>query len=291
MVPDSDRMDSSITSWNYITDNFQPDDRLALVIKNQKNSELSQYIVTAERMAMRGYQAWLRFEDSQGSDIYVGMNPLKPGSRRRTKDDIALVRHLYLDLNHQGLQSLEAICDDTRIPNPSYVLNTSQGKYQVVWKTIGHDIETAERLQRTMAWEYGADRAATDITRVLRIPGFHNHKYDPPYGVTAERLSFLTYTLSDFQIGLQPESTAGAQTEDTRYRAPQRRGLVSQSEKDWAETLQRLEQGEDPVAVQSWLEQKRQDKAKPNYYAALTVRKAIAEMEHRRAANLAMDLS
>jgi hypothetical protein len=104
-------------------------------------------------------------------------------------------------------------------------------------------------------------------------------------------LSFLTYTLSDFQIGLQLEPTAGTQTEEERYRAPLRRGLVSQSERDWAETLRRLEQGEDPGAVQSWLEQKRQDKAKPAYYAALTVRKAIAEMEHRRAAGLAMDLS
>jgi hypothetical protein len=291
MVPDSDRMDPAITSSDYISDNFQPDDRLALVIKNQKNSQLSQYIVSAERMAMRGYQAWLRFEDSQGSDIYVGMNPLKSSSRRRTKDDIALVRHLYLDLDHQGLQSLEAICDDTRIPNPSYVLNTSQDKYQVVWKIIGHDVGKAEQLQRAMAWEYGADRAATDITRVLRIPGFHNHKYDPPYKVTAERLSFLTYTFSDFQIGLQPEPAADAQKEEERYRAPQIRGLVSQSERDWAETLQRLEHGEDPVAVQSWLEQKRQDKCKPAYYAALTVRKAIAEMEHRRAAGLAMDLS
>ncbi len=93
-------------------------------------------------------------------------------ARGRTKNDIAVVRHLYLDLDRNGLQSLKAIRDDARLPSPSYILNTSEGKYQVIWKVIGHDMERAEKLQRAMALEHGADRAATDVTRVLRIPGF-----------------------------------------------------------------------------------------------------------------------
>ena len=43
--------------------------------------------------------------------------------------------------------------------------------------------------------------------------------------------------------------------------------------------------------MQAWLEQKRQDKHDPAYYAALTVRKAIAERENRRTASFAVDLS
>jgi hypothetical protein len=126
----------TVTSWDYKKDNFQPDDRLALVIKNQRKNQLVQHIATAERLAMRDYQAWLRFENSQGGDIFVSMNPLRADARRRTKSEIAIVRHLYLDLDRQGLQVLEAICDDPRMPTPSYVLNTSEGKYQVVGKVI-----------------------------------------------------------------------------------------------------------------------------------------------------------
>jgi hypothetical protein len=286
-----DRNRPTVTSWDYIKDNFQPDDRLALVIKNQRKNQLVQHIATAERLAMRDYQAWLRFENSQGGDIYISMNPLKANARRRTKSEIAIVRHLYLDLDRQGLQVLEAICDDPRVPTPSYVLNTSEGKYQVVWKVIGHDAEMAEQLQRAMALEYGADRAATDVTRVLRIPGFYNYKYDPPYQVTAEKLTFQTYTLSDFQIGIQKELNVRAYVADGQSKAHRIPGFASQSERDWAETLERLNRGEDPTAVQYWLEQKRQDKPNPSYYAALTIRKALAERENRQAASFSIDLS
>jgi len=30
------------------------------------------------------------------------MNPLKPGARGRTKEDIHSIRHLYLDLDHEA---------------------------------------------------------------------------------------------------------------------------------------------------------------------------------------------
>lgn len=276
-----------VKSWDYIKDNFQPDDRLAVVIKSSSQNRLVQRICTAEQLAGFRFQAWLRFENARGGDIYVSMNPLKADARGRTKHDIAALRHLYLDLDLNGVQSLETIRKDNRLPSPSYVLNTSGGKYQVIWKIAGQEVERAERLQRAMALECGADRAATDVTRVLRIPGFYNHKYDPPYQVTAEKISSFTYTLSDFRIESAQELNSRTHS---GHSVRSSSGLLSQSERDWAETLRRLEQGESPSAVQSWLEEKRQDKSNPAYYAALTVRKAIAERENRRT-SLAVDLS
>ncbi len=281
----------TITSWDYIKDNFQADDRLAAVIKNSKENRLVQRIATAEQLAGFRFQAWLRFENARGGDIYISMNPLKPDARGRTKEDIAALRHLYLDLDVNGAQSLEAICSDPRLPNPSYVLNTSEGKYQVIWKVIGREAERAERLQRAMAMEYGADRAATDTTRVLRIPGFYNKKYEPPYQVTAEKLSSLTYTLSDFRIRPEPELHSGTYSTHLQQRNQHNSGPVTHSERDWAETLQRLERGESPAIVRAWLEQKRQDKHDPAYYAALTVRTALSEIENRRSMSFAVDLS
>jgi hypothetical protein len=64
----------------------------------------------------------------------------------------------------------------------------------------------------------------------------------------------------------------------------------SQSERDWVETLRRLSRGEDPVVVRAALEQKRQDKHDPAYYADRTVSRALAELERRRSASFQPEL-
>lgn len=281
-MPDSDQNSSAVNSVDYISDNFQPDDRVAVVIKNQQKDQLMQRIVAVRDLTANKYLAWLRFEDRQGSDVYISMNTLKQDSWHRTKNDIAAVRHLYLDLDRYAIQSLFSICRDPRLPVPSYILNTSDGKYQIVWKLADCDPDRAEQLQRSMAAIYGADRAATDVTRVLRIPGFHNHKYDPPYRVTAEHISSAPCMIRDFNIPLPAEIHDLSQTVERRMKAHPGCDHVSQSERDWAETLRRLEQGEHPALVKAWLESSRPDKYRPGFYAALTVKKALAVIERRR---------
>src|SRR5437867_5570671 len=189
----------TITSWEYIKDNFEPSDRLAVVIKRRQKDEIVQRLATAEQLAGPRFQAWLRFENARGGNVYLSMNPLKPDARGRTKRDIAMVRHLYLDLDHDGARALAAILEDPRLPKPSYVLDTSPGKHQVVWKVAGFTAENAERLQQAMAAAHGADRAATDVTRVLRIPNLYNQKYAPPYKASAEKLSAAVYRPADFR--------------------------------------------------------------------------------------------
>jgi hypothetical protein len=270
----------TITSWDYIKDNFQPDDRLAVVIKTRQ--EVIQRIATAEKISSKAYQAWLRFKNAHAGEIYISMNTLKPEALGRTKKDIAAVRHLYLDLDHRAVDSLRFICGDSRIPSPSYVLNTSEGKYQVIWKISECDPDRAENLQQSMAIEFNADRAATDVTRVLRIPGFYNHKYDPPFQVTAQQLSSNPRKIVDFNIPCLPKLQPISQAAERRQQFNTGNNHTSQSERDWAETLRRLEQGEHPSLVQAWLEGSRPDKKSPAYYAALTVKKALDVLEMRR---------
>ena len=286
------RSKQTITAWEFIRDNFEPRDRLAVVIKRRQRDDLVQRLIMAEQLAGPRFQAWLKFENAHGADCYLSMNTLKPDARRRTKQDIAMVRHVYLDIDHNGDQALAAILDDSRLPKPSYVLHTSPGKHQVIWKVEGFTPEYAERLQKAMAMAHGADRAATDVTRVLRIPGlFVNWKYDPPFKVSAEKLSVDVHTSADFRI--EPEIKHLPETPDavSRPRSQQGRGQISQSERDWAETLDRLRHGENPAAVQAWLEQRRQDKHDPGFYAAMTVRKAVAEPNRRRMACIEAEIS
>ena len=74
-----------------------------------------------------------------------------------------------------------------------------------------------------------------------------------------------------------------------RIGTTKRGNSLSQSERDWAETMRRLSRGEDPIAVQAWLESRRPDKRQP-YYAELTVRKACVELDRRRGAQAGLEL-
>jgi len=281
----------NVTSWDYIKDNFERQDRLAVVIKYRARDGLVQRIASAEKIAAPPFQAWLRYENSKSWNIYLGMNALRPDTLQRTKESVAAIRHVYLDLDQDGPEVLAQILKDPQLPEPSYVLNTSPGKHQVVWNVEGFSPDRAEQLQRAMAVAYGADRAATDCSRVMRIPGFNNWKYEKPYRVAAEKLSDGIYKPADFRINveLQPDQELCSRTamEEARHAIVRH---WSQSERDWVDTLRRLSRGEDPVVVRTALEQKRQDKHDPAYYADRTVSRALAELARRRSASFQPEL-
>jgi len=73
------------------------------------------------------------------------------------------------------------------VPAPNFVLDTSPGKYQVVWKVGGLNQDEAESLLRGLANQFGGDPAATDATRVLRLRGFVNRKLSEQFVVQARQ--------------------------------------------------------------------------------------------------------
>lgn len=165
-------MPDSLSASEYMVDNFKPSDRVAVLLRNRNTEEVIQRIATAGKIAAPDFQQWLKERNQAGFDIYIGMNTLKDGARSRTKRDISEVRHVYLDLDYGGSEALKAIQNSDDVPKPNFVLDTSPGKHQVVWKVEGATPQEAEDLQQRMAHEFGADIAATDASRVLRLPGF-----------------------------------------------------------------------------------------------------------------------
>ncbi len=134
MSPTENPKTFSPTASEYINDNFKPSDRIAVLVLNRNLGETTQRITTAQKAASPEFQAWLRYKNANGADIYIGMNPLKQDASTRTKDDIETIRHLYIDLDHGGSAALEGIKNSDLVPQPNYVLNTSPDKFQVVWK-------------------------------------------------------------------------------------------------------------------------------------------------------------
>jgi hypothetical protein len=265
----------------YIRENFVGSDRLAVVLLNKRIQSVIQRLTSAETLATREVQEWLADQNARHFEVYLSMNALAPTAMGRTKADVAAIRHVYLDFDTNGTAAVEALLKRDDLPRLNYLINTSPDKWQAVWKVEGFSKPQAEILQRGLARDCGADPAATDCARVLRVPGFVNHKYAYPHMVQAETLATETYRPAHF-----PEIT-GADRLD-RLNLGDRRSVLrrsrsprnlSQSERDWAYAKRAVARGESPALVIAAIAQyRRYDKHDPRYYAELTVKKAVAAL-------------
>lgn len=274
----------SPSASEYILDNFEATDRIAMLVLNRDFGETIQRITSAQKAASPEFQAWLRYKNANGSDIYIGMNPLKKHAATRTKEEIESIRHVYLDLDHGGPGALESIENSSLVPKPNYVLNSSPEKHQVVWKIEGMNLEEAEGLLHAMAREFGGDPAATDATRVLRVPGFANKKYETNFYVEARRESTETYHLRDFKLHIDSQNSPRHNYDNRAKRESSPGPSLSQSEHDWAFAKRALARGDDPEEVIRQIARHRAgDKSDPDYYARHTVTKAQAELVRQSA--------
>jgi hypothetical protein len=276
-----DPVKTALGAREFLTAAFEPSDRLAILVRSRVRAETLQRITTAERIAELSFQHWLHFKnDQEGADVYVGMNPLKPDARTRTKEDIRSIRHLYLDLDHDGAASLALIEQSPLLPRPNYVLATSPDKFQVIWRVKDLGQDQAEALLRAMARQFGGDPAATDSTRVLRLPGFANRKYPETLIVRAQQYSDRVHTPVDFKLPIRhPDSSYPPMRRPPARTASSEPRHVSQSEHDWAFAKRALASGTDPEQVVRRIAEFREgDKHDVQDYARRTVRKAQAEL-------------
>ncbi len=286
MSTDSTFAPRSLTASEYVRELFEPTDNAAILVRNRSTGHTVQTIAKAETIASPGFQTWLTNQSASGYDVFMGMNPVKDSAYTRTKQNIKQIRHVYLDLDRKGDEALEAIRNSTEVPGPNFVLDTSPGKHQVVWKVSGISQDEAESLLHNLANQFGGDLAATDSTRVLRLPGFANHKLPEEFIVQARKESDAVYTLRDFTIdGGSPETPRHFGDYRQRERTLPS-DHKSQSEHDWAFAKRSLARGDDPeVVIQRIADYRAEDKDDPNYYARRTVMKAQADL-HRGTATV-----
>jgi hypothetical protein len=259
---------------DFLTRCFAPSDTVALLLRNESTGKTQQRIVPLETALTSRYHGWLAHENHNGTNIHVAANPLLNGSRKRTKDCIASVRHLYIDIDVDGEARLAALRSSDLVPQPTMIVSTSAGKYQVLWRVEGFDFHTQEATLKLLARIFHGDISCTDCNRVLRIPGFRNCKYDPPQLVTIEYLSDTTYQPDDFRLHFSQETYLIPPL------APQpiRRDMQTNSERDWAWVSRELTQGKDAMKLTLELVSRRSDKPNPTYYAQRTVDMAFARL-------------
>jgi hypothetical protein len=203
------------------------------------------------------------------------------------------IRHLYLDLDEEGEQKHAAIHQNPAVPHPNYVLQTSPGKFQVLWRVEGLRQNEAEEILRGLAQRFGGDPAATDSTRVFRLPGFNNKKYKQnfPVRLAPGTMAEPVYHRSDFRI--EPVShgpgTPIRQTVSSQVVVGSE-SANTQSERDWIYAIRHLRRGDDPEQIvreiAAYRATDRLDshdatkvvssrKPNPSYYAEHTVSRAM----------------
>ena len=119
---------------------------------------------------------------TEGCEVYFGVATRR--ERRGRKDSVAVLPGPFCDLDFSAfaggetgaLEQLELFN-----PRPTAVIHSGGGLH-CYWQlnTPLHPTKETGALIRALVRELGADRAATDLSRVLRVPGTWSWKRDAP---------------------------------------------------------------------------------------------------------------
>jgi len=260
---------------DFLTRCFAPGESIALLLRRENPDGILQRIAPLEHALAPRYLGWLARENSIGANVYVAANPVHSGSRKRTKESIAAVRHLYLDLDTDGEARLASLRASDAVPTPNAIVSTSLGKYQILWRVDGFTLEQQESALKLLAVTFGGDPACTDCNRVLRLPGFLNCKYDPAYPVTVEYPGDSTWNVDDFRLDILAADAVLSCHSIAPRKHPDK---PTNSERDWAWVLDELAKGKDAAKLTRKLASRRSDKPNPLYYAQRTVDVASARL-------------
>jgi hypothetical protein len=233
----------------------------------------------------------------QGWNIYITPSVLKAGVRSRTKDSFIPEQDVvFVDAdNKQAMEKVRA-----EYPYPTLVVKTSIGHYHIYWKlTEKISIDEQEAIMKRIAQDIGADPAATDVSRVLRLPGFWHKSKDNTVDIVFSRAEKVNY--KSFRPILPYQVCSSLPTNCTRSsigaRRVQKRDIYvsdivgrdgekfvfpSKSEEDWYLVNEWLRQGIGQNECIERLKVRRAgEKKNVDYYAKKTLENALKKLDKR----------
>jgi RepB DNA-primase from phage plasmid len=154
--------------------------------------------IQLDRGSLQQLTPRLQALNSSGHDIWVAVNQFLPGVHR-SRQFLSHYRAFYADVDVPGAPDP---CS-AGLPIPSISVESSPGKRQHYW-VFREPVPVADfpEYDAIQAWLVtkvpNADQAAKDSARVLRLPGFANHKYRDRPLVRVIRESTSLYTRTDF---------------------------------------------------------------------------------------------
>ncbi|MHC4105135.1 MAG: DNA-primase RepB domain-containing protein [Planctomycetota bacterium] len=115
-------------------------------------------------------------DNQQSQHIYVGANPRRLRGGTRSKD-VVCARCLFVDFD--GITAGEARdrWHNAGLPTPTITIASGHGVH-AYWRLSEpvHDMDLWSNLQKRLIALLGSDAAIHDPARIMRLPGFTNHK-------------------------------------------------------------------------------------------------------------------
>ena len=168
--------------------------------------------------------------NEQGAGIFTTVNRC---IGQRSNDNVTNIRSLHADVDTATDQQRKVLTES--LPPSIIVTSSEPTKLHLYWllnEAAAKEKEAVGQLNRILARDYGADKAATDIARILRPPGFKHMKYrhlDQTPIVTASYNNRI-YSLAEVQAAFPP-----TQPTPTQYQT--RRGSTDNLSKVEAEVI------------------------------------------------------
>jgi RepB DNA-primase from phage plasmid/Primase C terminal 1 (PriCT-1) len=181
---------------------YQPGDLLCFSFRTEKSWR--DVFKRFEEAIEPAFIEALRTSNDSGSDIYVAMNTFS--SAHRTIENVKEIRNVWVEIDDNGPQNLDKVLESKIVPKPSVISESSPDKFHVIWSVGNFKPGEAASLNKALTSEFGGDKQAKDLARVLRVPGYRNHKYsDKPvvnlYSVSDDR---LRHSFEEFQLESKP---------------------------------------------------------------------------------------
>jgi Protein of unknown function (DUF3987)/RepB DNA-primase from phage plasmid/Primase C terminal 1 (PriCT-1) len=204
----------------FIERHYRHGDLLCFAFQSAETSKWIQVFRTFEEAIKPETMASMQKANDAGHNIYVAMNVYK--GPRRTEDNIAAIRNLWAELDANGRENLNKIFDSKLVLEPTTVNESSPNKFHAIWAVDGVPVEQAKALLKLICAEFNGDSNAIDAARVLRLPGFKNHKYPEKPEVEVVHMASRTARLTaiDFQLVSKQSSTVSKSTQPTGDSGP-----------------------------------------------------------------------
>jgi len=126
-----------------------------------------------------------------GYNVFFTVN--RTDGRGRRAENITEARFCFSDLDN-GLPAKWPL-------QPTLLVESSPNRYQAYFRLEAGctDFKQWAAVQRAVVKETGGDSNAQDLARILRVPGFINHKRTPTHKVHVYYFIDKTYTLEDLR--------------------------------------------------------------------------------------------
>ncbi len=143
--------------------------------------------------------------------IYAGVNPRSRRGGRRYSD-ISCARCLFADIDNSSIQNTYNHLSRTSLPAPTLIIASGHGVH-LYWRTNLpiFNFSLWSMLQRRLINLLDADKAIHDPARIMRLPGFINHKQPEVLCIIIDAEPKRIYTLNQLMDSL-PESSANHKT-------------------------------------------------------------------------------